>query len=228
MKPDPATRPRPATARDLQPPAGAPRLTLPPIPALDAETLARLNSFTELLLRWNARINLVADRDVDSVRARHIADSLQLLPLLPDGDGPIGDLGSGGGFPGLVLAIATRRPVHLVEADRRKAAFLTDAAARLGLGRVQVHPTRMEAAPLPPLIAVTARALAPLRELMPHAARLLAPGGIAIFPKGRSAEDELTAALPHWRLRVERFASRTAPDATILRLSEIRRDSPAD
>jgi 16S rRNA (guanine527-N7)-methyltransferase len=211
-----------------QHPAGAPRLPLPPAPPLEAATTARLDAFTDLLLRWNARINLVADRDAEAVRTRHIADSLQLLPLLPEGDGPVGDLGSGGGFPGLVLAIASRRPFHLVESDRRKAAFLTEAAAQLGLTHVRVHPQRIEAARLPPLAAVTARALAPLTDLLPHAARLLAPGGIALFPKGRTAEDELTAALMHWTLRVERFQSRTAPDATLLRLSEIRRDTPAD
>ena len=140
--------------------------------------------------------------------------------------GPIGDLGSGGGFPGLVLAIVTSRPFHLVEADRRKAAFLTEAAARLGLDRVRVHPTRIESVTLPPLAALTARALAPLADLLPHAHRLLAPGGVAIFPKGRTAEDELTAALADWHVQVERFASRTDPHATIFRLSEIRRDGP--
>lgn len=211
-----------------QDPAGALRQPPPPAPRLDAATTARLDAFTDLLLRWNNRINLVADRDAEAVRTRHIADSLQLLPLLPEGDGPVGDLGSGGGFPGLVLAIASRRPFHLVESDRRKAAFLTEAAARLGLTHLQVHPMRIDAVRLPPLAALTARALAPLPHLLPHAARLLAPGGVALFPKGRTAEDELTAALMHWKLHIERFASRTAPDATLLRLSEIRRDIPAD
>ena len=211
-----------------QDPAGGIRQPPPPAPTLDAATTAQLDAFTDLLLRWNSRINLVADRDAEAVRTRHIADSLQLLPLLPEGDGPVGDLGSGGGFPGLVLAIVSRRPFHLVESDRRKAAFLTEAAARLGLAHVQVHPTRIDAARLPPLAALTARALAPLPDLLPHAARLLAPGGVALFPKGRTAEDELTAALRHWKVRAERFASRTAPDATLLRLSEIRRDTPAD
>lgn len=211
-----------------QNPAGSARLPLPPVPALEPDVSARLEAFTDLLLRWNSRINLVADRDAEAVRTRHIADSLQLLPLLPQGEGPVGDLGSGGGFPGLVLAIASRRPFHLVESDRRKAAFLTEAAARLGLTHVRVHSTRIEAARLPPLAALTARALAPLTDLLPHAARMLAPGGVALFPKGRTAEDELTAARMHWKLGVERFASRTAQDATIFRLSEIRRDTPAD
>jgi 16S rRNA (guanine527-N7)-methyltransferase len=146
-----------------------------------------------------------------------------MLPLLPEGDLPLGDIGSGGGFPGLVLAIASGRQTHLVESDRRKAAFLTDACGRLGLSHVQVHPARIEAVSLPPLAALTARALAPLTELLPHASRLLGPGGVAIFPKGRGGEAELTAALAHWTMHVERFASRTDPDATIFRLGDIRR-----
>jgi 16S rRNA (guanine527-N7)-methyltransferase len=215
----------------VKPPAGAAgpaliRAALPHVPPLGPEAEAKLDAFLELLLLWNGRINLVAEREPDAIRKRHIADSLQLLPLLPPGEEPIGDLGSGGGFPGLVLAIAAGRPVHLVESDRRKAAFLNEAAARLGLDKLRVHPSRIEQVALPPLAAVTARALAPLRDLLPHAARLLAPEGFAIFPKGRSAEAELTAALPGWTLRVERFASRTDPEATIFRLSDIRRAGP--
>jgi 16S rRNA (guanine527-N7)-methyltransferase len=197
------------------------RIRLPPRPALDALAEARLTALADLLGRWTMRINLVAERDPAAIRDRHIEDSLQLTPLLPPGDGPIADLGSGGGFPGLVLAIAANRPMHLVESDRRKAAFLTEAVARLQLGHVQVHPRRIEEVALPPLAAVTARALAPLGRLLPHAARLLGRGGVAIFPKGRGAEAELTAARRHWTVRVERFASRSDGDATILRLSDI-------
>ena len=205
-----------------------PAAAMPVAPSLvpDAATLERLDRLLELLVRWNGRINLVAERDAETIRRRHVEDSLQLLPLLPPGTGPVGDLGSGGGFPGLVLAAAATRPFHLVEADRRKAAFLTDAAARLGLGHVTVHPARIEAVRLPPLSALTARALAPLEDLLPHAARLLAPDGVAVFPKGRGAQAELEAAHRSWAMQVERFASRTAPDATILRLSGIRRASP--
>jgi 16S rRNA (guanine527-N7)-methyltransferase len=186
----------------------------------------RLAQFLELLLRWNSRINLVADRDPAAIRSRHIEDSLQLRPLLPEGPGPIGDLGSGAGFPGLVLAMTTSRPFHLVEADRRKAAFLTEVAAQLGLNHVRVHPERIEVVQTPPLAAVTARALAPLDTLLGHAARLLEPGGIALFPKGRTAEAELTDAQRRWTFRAERFPSRTDPEATILRLSQIRRAGP--
>jgi len=188
------------------------------------ETEDRLERFLDLLLRWNARINLVSGKDTGALRERHVADSLQLLPLLPEGDGALVDLGSGGGFPGLVLAAAVSRPVHLVEADRRKAAFLQAAAAELGLSHVVVHPVRIEALHLPPVGVVTARALAPLTVLLPWAAELLAPEGVAIFPKGRSAEEELDEAMAvGWTMTVERFKSSTDPNATLFRMSGIRR-----
>jgi 16S rRNA (guanine527-N7)-methyltransferase len=199
------------------------RPPLPEGPPTDPALAAKLDAFLALLLRWNPRINLVAEASPAEIRSRHIEDSLQLLPLLPPGPGPLGDLGSGGGFPGLILALATGREAHLVESDRRKAAFLTEAAARLGLTRVTVHATRAESATLPPLGVLTARALAPLTALLPHAARFLAPNGIALFPKGRTAEAELTAAAAFWTFRVQRFASRTDPAATLLQLSEIQR-----
>ena len=197
-------------------------LAAPTSPSLDGRAAERLDHFLRLLLDWNSRINLVARADPPIIQRRHIDDSLQLLPLLPINDGAMADLGSGAGFPGLVLAISSPRPIHLIESDHRKAAFLTEAAARLALTHVTVHATRIESLHLPPLAAVTARALAPLDTLLGHAARLLAPDGAAIFPKGRTAEAEITAASQEWVFAIERFASRTDPDATILRLTNIR------
>lgn len=183
------------------------------------ETEPRLRAYQELLLLWNKRINLIGRGDEAVAWQRHILDSAQLVPLLP-AEGAVADLGSGGGLPGLVIAMLRPVPIHLVESDRRKAAFLREASR--DLPHVTVHAKRIDAATLPPLAAVTARALAPLTALLPHAARLLAPGGVAVFPKGRTAEAELTDAAPHWLMHVERFSSRTDPDATLLRLSEIR------
>lgn len=195
--------------------------------SVSRETGERLDAFLSLFLRWNARINLVAERDPETLRQRHIADSLQLLPLLPEGVGPAADLGTGGGFPGLILAIAdTARPWHLVESDKRKAAFLLAASAELGLAHVTVHNGRIENTALPPLALLTARALAPLTLLLVHAARLLAPDGVALFPKGRTAEAELTAAQADWTMEVARFGSRTEPGATILRITGIHRAGP--
>lgn len=176
-----------------------------------------------LIRAWNPRINLVASGDLPRLEERHLADSLQLLPLIPPGRTPLFDLGSGAGFPGLVLACALQRPVHLVESDRRKAAFCTIAAAELGLGHVEVHAARIEKLrPQARAGIVTARALAPLVRLLEHAHRLLAEGGVAVFPKGRSVQAELTEAAESWTFDTERFPSRTDPDACLLRLARIQ------
>ncbi len=190
------------------------------------DTTARLAAYRDLLLRWNTRINLISAETAAEIDQRHIADCAQLQPLLPQ-DGPIADLGSGAGLPGLVLAIMqTEREIHLVESDKRKAAFLIEASARLELPMVHVHACRAENAKLPPLSAITARALAPLMALLPYAADFLAPGGVAVFPKGKTAEKELTEAALGWHFTCERIPSTTNPEATILRLSNINRVQP--
>ena len=190
------------------------------------ETAARLAAYRDLLLRWNTRINLISDETVAEIDQRHIADCAQLQPLLPP-EGPIADIGSGAGLPGLVLAIVQPEcEIHLVEADKRKAAFLVEASAQLKLPMVRVHACRVEIAKLPPLSAITARALAPLATLLPYADKFLAPGGVAVFPKGKTAEKELTEAALDWHFTCERFPSTTNPEATILRLSKIHRVQP--
>lgn len=190
--------------------------------AVPRETTEKLRAFVDLLLRWNRRLNLVSARSAEDLWRRHVVDSLQLLPLLPPGRPAVLDIGSGAGFPGLVLAAATGWGADLVEADKRKAAFLTDAAARLDLANVKVHACRIENTTLPRAPLLTARALAPLPTLLRHAHTLLSPDGVALFPKGRTAEEELTAASRDWNMRVERFQSRTDPASTIFRISEIR------
>ena len=190
------------------------------------ETTARLAAYRDLLLRWNTRINLISAETANEIDLRHIADCAQLQPLLPQ-DGPIADLGSGAGLPGLVLAILEpEREIHLVESDKRKAAFLIEASAQLKLPLVRVHVCRAENAKLPPLSAITARALAPLMALLPYAVDFLAPSGVAVFPKGKTAEKELTEAALGWHFTCERIPSTTNPEATILRLSNIHRVQP--
>lgn len=193
----------------------------PPEVPVSRETKARLTEYLRLLLAWNARINLIASTTEATAWERHVVDSWQLLPLLPE-RGVLVDLGSGGGLPGLVLAIGRAEETYLVESDRRKCSFLMEATRALGLSHVRVHPQRIEAARVPKAAVVTARALAPLSVLLAQAHGILDPSGIAVFPKGRGAEDELTAAAPHWFMRTERFASRTDAEATIFRISEIR------
>jgi len=191
-----------------------------------AETAARLAAYGDLLLRWNTRINLISGETVADIDQRHIADCAQLQPRLPL-TGPIADIGSGAGLPGLVLAILQpEREIHLVESDKRKAAFLVEASAQLKLPMIRVHACRAENATLPPLSAITARALAPLATLLPYADKCLAPGGVAVFPKGKTAEKELTEAALGWHFICERFPSATNPEATILRLSNIHRVQP--
>ena len=190
------------------------------------ETTERLSAYRSLLLRWNARINLISGETATEIDQRHIADCAQLGPLLP-GEGPVADIGSGAGLPGMVLAIfQPDRAFHLVESDKRKAAFLVEASAQLKLPMVRVHACRAENAKLPALSAITARACAPLASLLPYAVKFLAPGGVALFPKGKTAEKELTEAAMDWHLTLERFPSATSPEATILRLSNIHRVQP--
>jgi 16S rRNA (guanine527-N7)-methyltransferase len=189
------------------------------------ETGDRLAIFAELLLRWNGTINLISRRDEPLLWTRHIADSLALMPALPRGLAEAADFGSGGGFPGLVLAIATGCHFHLVESDRRKSAFLREAA-RATSAPATIHAVRIEAASLPAMKLITARAVASLATLLDWATPHLAPGGICLFPKGRTVEQELTAAAEQWQMRVERFPSPSDPAATILRLSEIARAGP--
>ena len=188
----------------------------------DPSLRQRLRDLIGMLMRWNGRINLVADAPVSTLWQRHVIDSLQLAPLLPPNPAPLLDIGSGAGFPGLVLAAFTGQETHLVESDRRKAAFLGEAARALALSNVWVHAVRIDVLPPAGARVVTARALASLPILLSYAWRHLACGGVALFPKGRTVEFELTAAAADWTMRIERFSSRTDPASTILRLGDIR------
>ena len=187
-----------------------------------ADTLARLEVLVALLGKWQARINLVGGGTLADAWRRHVLDSAQLVPLLPAAARTVVDLGSGAGFPGLVLAILGVAGVHLVESDGRKCAFLQEAARATGAA-VAIHRARAESAP--PLVAdaVTARALAPLPNLLDLAERFLAPHTICVFPKGRGAEEELTETQKTWMMTATRIASITDPDATILKLQGISR-----
>ena len=180
-----------------------------------------LRAFAALLLRWNASVNLIGRSDRHTLWTRHIADSLQL--------GMIGklparaiDLGSGAGFPGLVLAIQYGMHVDLIEQDQRKAAFLREAARVTG-APVTVHATDIARVTITPAPLVTARALAPVATLLEYAAPLLAPGGACLFLKSRSVDAELVEAERHWRMHAEKLPSATNPDGVILRISGIAR-----
>jgi 16S rRNA (guanine527-N7)-methyltransferase len=188
------------------------------------ETMTALETYAGLLRKWQKAINLVSAATLDDLWRRHFLDSAQILPLLPTGLGQIVDLGSGAGFPGLVLALLSGRPTQLVESDQRKAAFLGEVARATGCaGRVQVHAARVEALKPWAASAITARALADLGQLLDWAAPFVTADTVCIFPKGAKAEDELTAALRHWKMTVERRRSVTDPTGLILRLSHLER-----
>ena len=201
------------------------------IPGLDVsrETTEKLHLLESELRRWQAIKNLVGPATLDRIWDRHIADSLQLLHLAPEARTWL-DLGSGAGFPGLVLAIAgagSGLQVHLVESNSRKCAFLRHIA-RLTGSAATVHEARLEAV-IPGFVGkadvVSARALASLVQLLDWTAPVLKAGTIGLFPKGRDAEIELTEARKKWTFEVETLPSSTDSDARILRITSIESHS---
>jgi 16S rRNA (guanine527-N7)-methyltransferase len=195
----------------------------PPTPDnVSRETQAALERFVDLLTRWNRTINLISRREEPFLWERHIADSLQLAALMRPPPARAIDLGSGAGFPGLILALATGVPFELIEADQRRAAFLREAA-RVTAAPAQVHAVRIESAGLAPAELITARALAPLPKLLRLAAPLLAPAGACLFLKGPQVQAELTDAASEWQMQADRIASRVNPHACILRISSLSR-----
>ncbi len=189
--------------------------------ALDVsrETLERLRAYAELLVKWQKAINLVAPASLLDLWRRHILDSGQLARLAPL-DALWLDLGSGAGFPGLVIAILGAREIRLIESDVRKCAFLREAA-RITSAPAQIVNARIgDVAPFHADV-VTARALAPLAKLLGFASPFLGTQSIALFPKGQDVGAELTAAHRNWRMRVERHPSLTDERGAILRLTEV-------
>ncbi len=184
------------------------------------ETLARLEAYAALLRQWNERINLVGRDTLRNVWRRHFLDSAQLLPHVPAGTRSLIDLGSGAGFPGLVLAILGVSGVELIESDARKCAFLREAA-RITEARVAVRHARIEAVPPREVDVVTARAYAPLDQLLVMAQRFIAPHTVCLFLKGERAGEELTAARRGWTMRAACHPSRADPRGVILKLEQV-------
>ncbi len=189
------------------------------------ETEARFAAFTALLDRWRRKTNLIANSTFASIWTRHIADCAQLPALAPHARRWV-DMGSGAGFPGLVIAIqladAPGAMIHCIESDTRKCAFLREAARATGAA-AQIHPVRVEAIDpdgLGPVDAVTARAFAPLPLTLKLARPWMERGAVAVFPRGESARDQI-AALPEARLyAIETMSSVVNPKAAILRIRQ--------
>lgn len=189
--------------------------------AVSRETVERLERLTALIVKWNPTIRLVGSACPNEIQTRHIQDSLQLRRFISPDAGNAADIGSGAGFPGLVLAIAMNRHFHLIESDQRKAAFLTEAA-RLTNADVTVMPQRVQALQMS-FDLLTARAFASVTETLAATYHLLAPGAVVLLPKGRSTQTELETARKDWSMTVEKFVSVTDPNARILRISGISR-----
>jgi 16S rRNA (guanine527-N7)-methyltransferase len=186
------------------------------------ETLERLTVYLELLRRWQPAINLVGSATLVDPWRRHFLDCAQLIEHLPDPLADLVDLGSGAGFPGMVLALLGVRGVHLIEADRRKAEFLR-AVARATGAPVAIHAERIERMPAWPAGVITARALAPLPRLLELAQDFVTADSVCLLLKGRSAERELTEARGSWHMIAEMFPSLSEPNGIVVQLRGIRR-----
>ena len=188
------------------------------------ETLVKLELYGRQLKNWNSRINLVGRKSLNDIWRRHMLDSLQLAAWDRDDakKGPLIDLGSGAGFPGMVLAIAGVPDVHLVESNSRKCAFLREVAISTDTN-VTIHNARIET--LDPLLGrvVTARALAPLVKLLPLAYKHMVENGQMLFLKGQDVDTELTEATKCWNMVTCHSASLSDKAGTILQLTEISR-----
>lgn len=191
------------------------------------ETSERLSLYAALVEKWTPHINLVSQGSLPHLQGRHFEDSAQLYALAPHPVAHWADLGSGGGFPGLVIAILAQETgsparVTLVESDARKSAFLRTVIRETGIAATVVTDRIETTAPLAAEI-LSARALADLSTLLAHTDRHLAPGGTALFPKGTTWRQELSEAQSKWQFDVCVDTSETDPAAVILRVTGVSR-----
>jgi 16S rRNA (guanine527-N7)-methyltransferase len=217
-------RPSPVSTSDK-----AAALKLTPV---SRETEARLQRYVDLLLEWQAKTNLVAPSTLPNLWTRHISDSLQLLSLAPSAV-MWADLGSGGGFPGIMLACGLAETpgamVHLIERNAKKAAFLREALRVTGSpGTVHLSDIGDSVDRITGKVdCVTARALAPLHQLIGYAEPLVRQGAKALFLKGQDVEAELTEATKYWNIKPQLHSSRTGGHGWIVELDQIERRNPS-
>jgi 16S rRNA (guanine527-N7)-methyltransferase len=190
---------------------------------ISREILARLKAYVGLLEDWNARHNLVSAASLADVWPRHVWDSAQLARYVPDSARTLADLGSGAGFPGLVLAqlLQGKVQVTLFEATAKKCRFLEAVRDRLGLDTI-IRNERVEEAPLQVFDVVTARACAPLDRLLAYAQKFLGPESLCLFLKGQNVGAELTQARNSWKMKVVQHPSLTDPSGVVLEVRELR------
>jgi len=184
------------------------------------ETQEKLDCYVQLLIKWQARINLISSKTLPEIWHRHILDSAQLVSYLPKTPSVILDMGSGAGLPGVILAILTGHQLHLVESDSRKIAFMRTALRETGTKAI-LHEQRMEAVPALRPDIITARALAPLSQLITLASGQHHEKIEYLFLKGREAKQELTALPACPKMEAECLPSMTDSQASIIRLKPI-------
>jgi 16S rRNA (guanine527-N7)-methyltransferase len=184
------------------------------------ETLERLKIYSGMVERYQRAINLVSKSTLPDIWLRHFLDSAQIFPELPPNHRRLLDIGSGAGFPGLVLAIMGARDVHLCESDQRKAVFLRETARACG-AEVTVHASRVESVSPLGVDIVTARALASVDVLLNYSKPHLKDDGICLFLKGRAVEKELTTARERWNMAETLTPSWSDPEGCLLRLEGI-------
>ncbi len=182
------------------------------------ETLSRLDRYAELLIEWNERFNLVAESTLPHIWKRHFLDSAQLLNFLPNKNLRLADLGSGAGFPGLVLNIMGVSNIHLVESIGKKAEFLKHVIEELNLTAI-VHHARIEALGNLAFDAITARALKPLPQLLNLCKPLIKKDSFLFFLKGQQAEVELTEAAKYWKFDIEIVPSVSDHSGRVLKIT---------
>ena len=212
---------RPPAREALADPLGDDRRAALRLVLVSRETEDRLAAFVALLDRWRKTANLISNATFASVWTRHVADCAQLLALAPDARRWV-DMGSGAGFPGLVIAIqladVPEAKVHCIESDQRKCAFLREAARATGAAAI-IHPERVEAIEpesLGPVDAVTARAFAPLPLTLELARPWMERGAVGVFPRGESARDQMAALPEATAYAIEPLPSAVDPKAAIL------------
>lgn len=186
---------------------------------LSDKAAQNLAKYDALLLKWQKAINLVGPTTVEDRANRHFLDSVQMLKYLPDTDIRLVDIGSGAGFPGLVLAMLGLREVHLVESDIRKATFLREVSRETS-APVTIHDRRVEDTTIEGVDVLTARALAPLVDLLGYMYRLGAATGL--FLKGAQSAAEIDKALKKWNFSVDKYPSLTDPEAQILKITDLK------
>ena len=184
------------------------------------ETQEKRDRDVQLLIKWQARINLISSKTLPEIWHRHILDSAQLVSYLPKTPSVILDMGSGAGLPGVILAILTGHQLHLVESDSRKIAFMRTALRETGTKAI-LHEQRMEAVPALRPDIITARALAPLSQLITPASGQHHEKIEYLFLKGREVKQELTALPACPKMEVECLPSMTDSQASIIRLKPI-------